>query len=347
MTAFNLTLQEQADAAQQANPRWRARDLALHLGVSECALVHAQYTGLESTPLAGSLHDMFAALGTLGTVMALTRNAWCVHERHGRYENHVQQGGVHMMLGADIDLRAFVQRWRTAYAVTQNGRHSLQFFDVHGLAVHKVYATPATDQQAWADYVTRFAAPERVAPTIQPANTQANPPASAENTTPQAIRTAWLALQDTHEFTPMLRRLGVKRTHALECAGADLAQQVPNHSVEHMLEGAAQTGLPIMCFVSNPGMVQIHTGPVQSLRRTGDWYNVLDPTFSLHLNTTAVASSWVVNKPTAQGWVRSLELYHASGELIVQFFGKRKEGQTELQAWRTLLDTLCAQPLAA
>ena len=63
-------------------------------------------------------------------------------------------------------------------------------------------------------------------------------------------------------------------------------------------------------------MIQIHTGPVRQLRRTGPWYNVLDPKFNLHLDTTAIASSWVVNKPTSDGWVTSLELYAANGDLI-------------------------------
>ena len=51
---------------------------------------------------------------------------------------------------------------------------------------------------------------------------------------------------------------------------------------------------------------------------------MLDPKFNLHLDTTAIASSWVVNKPTSDGWVTSLELYAANGDLIAQFFGERK-----------------------
>lgn len=348
MTAFTklsvTQLSEQANAAQQAGPQRRARELAMHLGVSECELVHAGYEGLVSRPLAGSLHEMFAALGTLGRVMALTRNDWCVHERHGRYEGHVQQGPVHMMLGPDIDLRAFVGRWRHAYAVEQGGRHSLQFFDGSGLAVHKVYATQATDMAAYEAYVAGFAAPpDAPLPSVEPAGA----PSQAEpQSTPEQIREAWLKLKDTHEFHPMLGRLGVSRLHALAHAGTDLAQQVAPDAVERVLTSAAQSGLDIMCFVANPGMVQIHTGPVQNLRRTGDWYNVLDENFNLHLNTAAVATTWVVNKPTTDGWVRSLELYHESGEQIVQFFGKRKEGQTELSQWRALLDELCTEPLA-
>ena len=337
-------LREQANAAQQAGPQRRARELAIHLGVSECELVHAGYEGMASRPLAGSLHEMFAALSTLGRVMALTRNEWCVHERHGSYQGHVQQGPVHMMLGTDIDLRAFVGRWRHAYAVEQGGRRSLQFFDGSGLAVHKVYVTEHSDEAAYEAYAARFAAaPDAAMPAVEPAAASG---AKEPQSTPEQIREAWLKLKDTHEFHPMLGRLGVSRMQALAGAGADLAQQVAPNAVEHMLTSAAQSGLSIMCFVANPGMVQIHTGPVRNLRRTGDWYNILDENFNLHLNTSAVASSWVVNKPTTDGWVRSLELYHESGEQIVQFFGERKEGRKELAQWRALLDELCTEPLA-
>ncbi|MCY1545315.1 Hemin transport protein HemS [compost metagenome] len=154
-------------------------------------------------------------------------------------------------------------------------------------------------------------------------------------------------MQDTHEFFPLLRKFKVSRLAALAAAGEDLAQPVPVESVERMLESAAQSGLSIMCFVGNRGMIQIHTGPVKQLRRTGPWYNVLDPKFNLHLDTAAIASAWVVNKPTSDGWVTSLELYSATGELIAQFFGERKPGKPELAQWRELMASLCSVPLAA
>lgn len=71
------------------------------------------------------------------------------------------------------------------------------------------------------------------------------------------------------------------------------------------------------------------------------------PTSGLELDTTRIGSAWVVNKPTTDGWVTSLEVYDVAGELIVQFFGVRKPGQPELPAWRALMNRLCATPLAS
>ncbi len=162
----------------------------------------------------------------------------------------------------------------------------------------------------------------------------------------QALRSTWLGLKDTHEFFGMLRQFKVSRLAAMEAAGPDLAQRVDGVTVETVLNAVAASGLPIMCFVANRGIVQIHTGPVHKLVRTGPWFNVLDPKFNLHLNTEAIASSWIVNKPTTDGWVTSLEVYSATGDMIVQFFGERKPGKPELPAWRELMLGLCAEPLA-
>lgn len=344
MTESPSSLAGRHAALVATEPGLRIRERARRLGASEAELVAAR-CGLESTELAGNPRELFRALGSLGRVMALTRNDGCVHERHGAYTGiDAGEGPVGLVLGPDIDLRMFFNCWARAWAVSDNGRDSIQFFDKTGAPVHKVYRTEHTDLAAWNDYVRRFAAlapqafrTETIAPLAE-----ADAPADAA-----ALRAHWLALQDTHDFFTMLRKFQVSRLGALAAAGRDLAQQVAPESVEAMLQAAAASALPIMVFVANRGMVQIHTGPVKKLLRTGPWFNVLDENFNLHLDTSAITSCWIVNKPTSDGWVTSVEAYAASGELIVQFFGARKPGSPELPAWRELLEGLCAEPLAA
>ncbi len=337
------SLQSRNAQLQQDEPKLRIRERALRLGATEAELVAAD-CGLRSTALAGSAQEIVSALGVLGPVMALSRNDFAVHERHGSYTGIEAKGPVGIVLGPDIDLRLFFGSWKYFYAVTENGRQSLQFFDKAGQAVHKIYRTEQTDGPAWDAFVARFAAAQKPEVVIEPvvAAVESDTPSDAE-----ALRAHWLALKDTHDFFTMLRQFKVSRLGALRAAGEDLAQQVEADGVERMLTRAAETELPIMCFVANRGIVQIHTGPVKKLLRTGPWFNVLDESFNLHLNTEAVASTWVVSKPTSDGWVTSLELYSAEGELIVQFFGARKPGQPEIGAWRELLLSLSAQPLAA
>ncbi|MFT4173819.1 MAG: ChuX/HutX family heme-like substrate-binding protein [Rhodocyclaceae bacterium] len=337
------SLQARHAALLAQEPKLRIRDRATRLGVSEAALVAAD-CGVESTELNGPAQALFRELGSLGPVMALSRNDWCVHERHGQYIDIQAEGPVGIVLGPDIDLRMFFSGWTYFYAVVDNGRHSLQFFDKEGTAVHKVYRTEHTDAAAWETYVARFAAPAKRAVQPEPFApvTEADKPDDAA-----ALRAHWLALQDTHDFFGMLRQFKVSRLGALRAAGTDLAQDVGADGVERVLNAAADSGLSIMCFVGNRGIVQIHTGAVHKLVRTGPWFNVLDDQFNLHLNTAAISSCWVVNKPTRDGWVTSLEAYAANGELIVQFFGERKPGVPELPAWRQLLLQQCAEPLAA
>jgi putative hemin transport protein len=336
-------LRARHDALVAEQPKLRMRERAGRLGTSEAELVAAG-CGVESVELgADSVQALFRGLGALGELMALSRNDWCVHERHGAYLDIQAEGPVGLVLGPDIDLRVFFGCWRFAYAVTENGRQSLQFFDLSGEAVHKVYRTEATDGAAWDAFIARFAQAATTPPQVHAAPP---PDVSDRVDDPAALRAHWLGMTDTHEFFPMLRKFRISRLAALCAGGADLAQRVPADAVESVLQSAAASGLSIMCFVGNRGIVQIHTGPVHKLVRTGPWFNVLDAAFNLHLNTAAITSCWVVNKPTSDGWVTSLEAY-AGGELIVQFFGERKPGKPELPAWRELMLGLCAQPLAA
>jgi putative hemin transport protein len=72
----------------------------------------------------------------------------------------------------------------------------------------------------------------------------------------------------------------------------------------------------------------------------GPWLNVMDPTFHLHLRVDRLAEVWAVRKPTADGHVTSLEALDDQGEMVIQFFGKRKEGVAEREEWRAIMEGL-------
>lgn len=339
-----MPLRERYAQLKAAEPKARIRSLADQMQVSEVELVAAQCGDLKSIQLASPPQDVFKELGSLGRVMALTRNEWCVHERHGKYEDIRAGKTMGIVLGPDIDLRVFFGPWASAWAVNDDGRRSIQFFDKQGVAIHKVFVTDETDGAAYDALVQKFTSQSPSWPVIEPATADA--PASAGEPSP-SLRAEWLAMQDTHEFHGLLQRHKLARLDALRAVGADLAQEVSNDLAERMLQDVAERDIAFMCFVGNHGMIQIHTGPVKKVMRTGPWFNVLEPHFNLHLNTTAIDSTWIVNKPTADGWVTSMECYTPQGELIAQFFGARKPGVPELSAWRELLCGYCRQPLAA
>ncbi|NLY65357.1 MAG: hemin-degrading factor [Alcaligenaceae bacterium] len=338
-------LRERCIELQKQEPKLRIRNIAEKLGVSEMELVAAGCCGVESVYLGSDTKEVFKELKTLGEVMILTRNEWCVHERHGSYEDvQVGKGSIGIVLGPDIDLRMFFSCWKTAWGVNQDGRRSIQFFDETGTAIHKVYCTENTSIPAYDALLAKYKADLATLPAVTAATDAVTEYAAQA---PEQLRDNWLGMKDTHEFFPLLKKWNISRIAALQAAGNDLAQQLGKDAVEQMLQLSVEREIPIMCFVGNRGMVQIHSGVVKKLLRTGPWFNILDPAFNMHLNTEAIDSVWAVNKPTRDGWVTSIEVYEKSGELIVQFFGVRKPGVPELTEWRTLLESLCKEPLAA
>src|SRR5690554_7316715 len=85
---------------------------------------------------------------------------------------------------------------------------------------------------------------------------------------------------------------------------------------------------------SDLGNIQIHTGPIRKTMWHQEWYNIMDPDFNMHLDMSKIAQTWIVRKPTEDGVVTSIEVFNEMGDIIVQFFGKRKPGIPELEIWR-------------
>jgi putative hemin transport protein len=338
-----------ARAAGGARHRDIAQQLALSEGELIAAHVGAPADGLSAQRLLPPWPAIVGALHRAGDVMALTRNASCVHEKHGRYDNASGSALMGLVLGGAIDLRLFYRHWAHGFAVQEQTaakglQRSLQFFDAAGVAIHKVFATPQTDLAAWQVLVDEFADPG-AAPGLkaEPAGPRA-PEWPDESIHLEAFREAWAGLRDTHEFFALLKKHGLSRTQALRLAEPRFAQPVDAGSARELLRAAAGSATPIMVFVGNPGMIQIHSGPVRRIDVMGPWLNVLDPGFNLHLREDQIAQAWAVRKPTSDGLVTSLELFDRDGETIAMFFGERKPGRPELCGWRQLVGRLVGDP---
>ncbi|MCL8000886.1 hemin-degrading factor, partial [Brucella sp. 21LCYQ03] len=150
----------------------------------------------------------------------------------------------------------------------------------------------------------------------------------------------WLDLQDTHDFFGLLRRHGVSRTQALRLAPEGHATRIAVNKVEELLHLLSENELEIMVFIGNANCLQIHTGNAKRIVRTGPWINILDADFNMHLRDEALDSVWVVKKPTNMGPVHSIEAYDADGNLVVQFFGKRKPDVPEREDWQQAVYSL-------
>lgn len=325
----------------------RARDAAEALGVSEAELVEAKGLDEISRPLRRDpdlgFTPIIEGLEGLGEFMVLTRNDHAVHERHGAFANINIGPVMGLVLNRSVDLRIFMNRWAFGFAVEEEVRSgkrlSLQFFDMAGTAVHKVYAVEGTDRAGLEQLIEASLdpAPAKIAPTPVAAEPPDRPDSEIDVA---ALRKDWQAMTDTHQFFGLLKEHGVGRLQSFRLVGDDLAKRIDNGAVTRMLELAAAREVPIMCFVGNRGCIQIHSGPVKKIKPMGPWINVLDPEFNLHLRTDRVASAWIVRKPTEDGIVTALELFDDTGFAFAIFFGVRERGEKEREDWRAVLADL-------
>jgi len=324
-------------------PHLRARDAAAQLGVSEAELTASRLT-VDTVRLRPEWASLLPALGELGQVMALTRNASCVHERKGVYREVTVAGNGQMglVVSADIDLRLFLGGWASVFAVEEPGPRgvlrSVQVFDQQGVAVHKVYLTEQSESAAWAPLVERFRDEQQSAELELIPLAEPTPRRADEQIDTDALRVGWSTLKDTHHFFALLKTHGATRTQALRLAGREWAEALAPDALPGLFERAAATEVPIMVFVGNRHCIQIHTGPVSNLRWMDTWFNVLDPQFNLHLKAHDIHELWRVRKPSSDGVITSWEAFDAQGELILQLFGARKPGVPEREDWRRLAE---------
>ncbi|MGE8552962.1 MAG: hemin-degrading factor [Chryseobacterium jejuense] len=340
MSTIVNDLKAKWEALKAENPHVRIRNAAAQFGVSEAELLVTSI-GEGVTVLNPDFPGILTEAEKLGKVMALTRNDECVHERKGIYQNgDFSSPHAQLFVGEDIDLRIFLNHWKFAFAVVEGDKKSLQFFGKDGLALHKIYLTKNSDEAAFDAITEQFKAEDQ----NQAFTFEAVAPKQAEKPDAEidveGFKKAWTELKDTHDFFMMTRKFGVSRTQALRLAPEGFTQKIDNSKVVNILEEASEKGTPIMVFVGNRGIIQIHTGNVKKTLWHQQWFNVMDPDFNLHLDVTKIAEAWIVKKPTEDGEVTAIEVFNKEGDFIAQFFGKRKPGIPELQEWKDLVATL-------
>ncbi|SER16928.1 putative hemin transport protein [Faunimonas pinastri] len=323
----------------------RSRDLAAEMGISEAELL-ADHEGPEVSPLRLDAPALLAALPTLGEVMCLTRNEVAVHEKVGTFGVTRLSDHAGFMRNGELDLRLFPKVWSAAFAVELPGdggpRRSLQIFDRHGDAAVKVHLRPSSDVAAFDEIRLRFAIAAPLRLDLSPAPVA--PLAVAQPEDPEGFLRSFQAMTDVHQFFPLLKRHDLARRQALSLLDGTYAARLTETAPRLLMERAAGRGQPIMCFVGSRGCIQIHSGPIQTVKPVGPWLNILDPGFNLHLREDLVAEAWRVRKPSRFGFVTSVELYDAAGSLVTQFFGVRDEDKAEDPNWNALAESLPEMP---
>lgn len=332
------------EEAAAAEPRSFPSEIARRLQVSEGELL-ASKIGHGYTRLRREWPEILQSLSGLGEVKAITRNEAAVLERNGRYPEFQHFGMHSMFVGEAIDLRITLHEWHFALAASnpvKNGRpesHSLQFFAKDGVAVHKLFLTPGSELAAFEQLVARFEAPDQSAGQSFSVNSQKGVQ-TGDPLDREAFLDAWSKLEDTHGFFGLLHGFKVSRPQAMRLAEGRFTRRVSNDSARTLLYQVAKDGVPLMVFIGNKGCLQIHKGVVKKVVPAHGWLNVLDPGAEVHLKEEHIVDSWVVEKPTSDGLIRSLELFDGEGQDILSLFGVRSEGKRQSLAWHASLEAL-------
>ena len=347
-------------------PKLQIRDAARTLGVSEAELLVTNLgkgvTRLQNEE--NSFREIMRRALDLGNVLATTRNENGVIERTGiatklkpKDETETSAAGKDAekdaerterlrniaggYLGGEIDLRFHFLKWKYAFAVVQPGRdgatnRSLQFFDASGTSVHKIYLKSEAGIAVFDKLVADFRNPKQTADLMIVKAT----PKTAEKPDAQIdlkeFQLAWKEMTDVHQFSRITTEFGLSREQAFRLAPAGMAERITPAAVRNLLDESAKQQISIMAFLGNDGVTQIFSGKITKTAASGDWYNVLDPEFNLHLRETNLKSGWVIKR----GDVTSVEFFDNNGDLVVSFFGVRERAKPQPQSWIDLTKNL-------
>lgn len=336
-------LKDAWEELKSSQPTTRIRDAASRLGVSELELL-VTTLGPGTIRLKEDWASILLSCRELGKVMALTRNDGCVLEHKGTFQKISIHGTVPNQIATvigPIEQRVFFGKWKYGFSIiTETPRgpmRSLQFFDPAGEAVLKIYLQEKSNLDAYDKLVHSFQLEDQTNPVRVEAFEKVRYATAIDL---DAFTQEWENMKDTHDFFGMLRKYAIHRLDAIKWIGEKWAYQVDRLAVRTILDVASSEKLPIMIFVGNKGNIQIHQGKVRTIRQMGNWLNVMDPEFNMHLDEEQIDSAWVVHKNTEDGLVSAVELFDKHGEMIAQFFGLRKPGLPQNDRWKELVDSL-------
>lgn len=181
-------------ATKAASTAKYARDIAAEMGISEAELTAARL-GHDAVRLSDDARALIAALERVGETKCICRNEYAVHEQVGQFTHQHLSGHAGLVLNPRaLDLRLFLSQWASAFHLNDNGRQSIQFFDHHGDALLKVYATTQTDMAAWETLIAEYRVAAPAPLTLRPLE----PVKYADTADGAALENDWRAMTDVH-----------------------------------------------------------------------------------------------------------------------------------------------------
>ena len=212
--------------------------------------------------------------------------------------------------------------------------------------IEKIFMRDDSKLDAWQALIEEFGTEGK--PEFLPAPvTAATAPEPLSAQREQAFQERWNELKDVHHFGGILETFNIDRQQSYRHAPAGQTKLLDRSVWEKVLQQAQEKQLEIMVFVGNRGLVQIQTGKLHNVVRSHGYLNVLDVKvpeegFDLHIRDTEIVETWVVRRPISEGYVTCLEGFDKNRNTVIQIFGRRDEGNDEMQTWHQLTDALLA-----
>jgi len=343
--ASGQSLKEQWLALKAADAKLKPKDGADALGVSEAEILAVIADADATVRLDGDVQEIARRMIELGETISLTRNDSVVIERLSPFRRAALYGGGRgMLFKGTAELHVNFNHWRHAFAtVVKAGERemaSLQFFDIDGSAVHKVYLRDKSNRAAYDDIVSAFrAADQNIELKTLPL------PAPTPHRTPPGFNPAvflahWGALLYPSLFDTFLTRFAVSRIGALDCAKGHFARELDPAAFRGVFDRLAEIKIPFTASAGNWGCRQECHVTIDSANESGPFINAHEEAFHMHVRKDRLARLFAVTLPSRHGAVTQLELYGPDGSLSAFLSSPKESLDDDRDEWRALIADL-------
>ncbi len=247
-----------------------------------------------------------------------------------------------MALDEALEVRLFFNHWHHGFAMQEQTpagiRHSLQFFDINGTAVHKIYLTKDSNRFAYRSLVGAYEASNQ-----SPCQWFASLPQATTLRSCETINSAFARWQNSREcqdFHDFLRSSILWQNHAFEPSVIGQTRPFDPSLFSLLMDSVADQALEISILIGNPGAVQIYSGPFCNASSAEQRFAAQYEQFNLQLIENAIAGAWVVEEVTALGKLASVELHDKEGKVIALIACQHTQGKPKNEAWYRIVNAL-------
>lgn len=289
--------------------RSRAPDFSIHklagqLGVSQGQIQAARLghgvTGLALTPC-----DLVMRLPSLGALEITTTSP------HARLKSKSPRLRIAGLENAALSLRMLLPHWYWA-CLSEDAEPAIEVFDRYGRMLHRISSAPEEPRgEGW----SRLA---RLQWEREPAFTDLVEVAPAPSEQLPRLVDEWKAMRDETEFSALLRRHHLRRIDAYRAVENRYAQRMTPRCFVSTLERAARARRSLRLSVANAGGVHSHAALYGHVGERADHIEALGGGACLSLERSAIAETWLISQPSADGIQCRLEAFGRSGRMIAQ-----------------------------